>query len=166
MKQLKLIIFVFILVLVQTLLSVYVNIYGIVPNVMLSFVIAYAMCGKELSYSIGASLLCGIMMSALSGRQFFMVMLIFLYSGVLSYMSENARRKVPKWVKTAVFTAVFTLVGESIIYLLTNLTFSMNAFMGIIIPTVMINSLFSVPMYFITRRFFCGAKKRHKHIIL
>lgn len=165
MKQLKLIIFIFVLTLIQTLLSVYVNIWGIVPNIMLSFVIGYAICQRELPYAVEASLICGVIMSTISGREFFLIMLMLLYSGVLAYMSGEAKRKIPKSVRTVVFTAVFTLIGESVIYLLSNLTFSYAAVLGIIIPSVVFNTVLSVPVYFVTDRFFNGGKKRRKLII-
>ena len=94
-----------------------------------------------------------------------MIMLMLLYSGVLAYMSGDTRRKIPRGIRTVVFTAVFTLIGESVIYLLSNLAFSYAAVLGIIIPSVVFNTVLSVPVYFATDRFFYGEKKRRKLII-
>lgn len=165
MKQLKLIIFIFVIMLIQTLVSVYINLWGVVPNVMLAFVIAYAVCEREMSYVLLSSILCGVMMSVISQREFFLIMLMFLYSGVLAYLSQNSRRKVQNSIRTILFVIIFTFFGESIIYLLSNMEFSVSALMGTILPAVIYNTIVAIPVYFVTDKYFNEVKKRQKFII-
>lgn len=154
MKQFKLFLWIFALVLIRTVISVFFNIRGIVPDLLFAFTAAYATYEKSLRSVMWVTVICGVLSSAMGAAPFGAVMLMFVYSAAIQFMLYQKFHRMTGAVRAMLGTAVFTAAGECIINLVLSMSFSMTVLTGYILPMVILNMLLAAVIYILLAKCF------------
>lgn len=110
MKNFKLLVTAFILLLIQTSLGRYIDIWGIVPNLILVFVICMTILEDSFARLAVGAIAAGAAAGALGVNSFYYTLLFFVWSAMALYMMprRELRRNLPFAVLcTAILSALF-----------------------------------------------------------
>lgn len=148
MKKILTYITLVLLLVVQTAAGRYIRIFGVLPNLALTFTIIYSLTnGSFRAAALG--LVCGLLFDTTSSGAFGLNGLIVMYVAIAAsffsrkYFYENKLAMV-----CGVFA--FTLIYESISLIMTLVLFSQApffySFVRFILPEAVINSIITVPL--------------------
>ena len=147
MKQFKLFLWIAGLLFLQTVLSVFRNYNGILPDLLFSFAIAYAAYERSLKPVMWITVICGVITCASTADEFVFVMIIFTAGAALTYMSYDAPHRMAGAMRALTGTVLFTAAGAVITYMLTTLSFDLNYFLYHILPVTALNAVCTVLIY-------------------
>ncbi len=160
-KYLKFALTIIILCGLQVSLADLVEINGISPNIVISFVISTGIiCG--VGYGISVGLICGIIIDALSSGTTVVSAIIYMIIGALgAYLVKGYMRKNAGVI--ALFTFIASFLFEEIVHFLHFTIWSSSGVLeGILypsVPTAIYSAIISVPIFFLTNALF-GEKKQ------
>lgn len=154
MKQFKLFIWIFALVLIRTVMSVFFNVRGIVPDVLFAFTAAYAVYERNLVYVIWISVICGVLMSAMRAAPFFVIMLVFVYSAAAIYISFPKFNRIPPLIRVIICTVVLTAIGETVMYMVSSLSVNIHVMLFYVLPMAVINAIAAAVIYILLKKCF------------
>ena len=148
MKKILTYISLVLLLVIQTAAGRYIRIFGVLPNLALTFTIVYSLTnGSFRAAALG--LVCGLLFDSTSNGAFGLSGLIVMYIAIAAsffsrkYFYENKLAMV-----CGVF--LFTVLYESILLVLTLVLFSeapfFYCFVRFILPEAFINSVITVPV--------------------
>ena len=147
MKQFKLGLWIAGLLFLQTILSVFFNHKGIIPDLLFAFVIAYAAYERSLKSVMWTMIICGVITCAGSADEFVFVMVIFTAGAALTYMSYDAPHRMTGAMRALTGVALFTAAGSLVTYMLTTLSFDLTYFLYHILPVTALNAVCAVLIY-------------------
>ena len=147
MKQFKLFLWIIGLLFLQTILLVFFNYSGILPDLLFAFVIAYAAYERSLKSLMWVTVICGIITCALSADEFVFVMIIFTAGAAATYMSYDAPHRMSGAMRALTGAILFTAAGSLVTYMLTTLSFDLEYLLYHILPVTALNAVCSVLIY-------------------
>ena len=147
MKQFKLGVWIAGLVFLQTVLSVFFNYNGILPDLMFSFAIAYAAYERSLKSVMWVTVICGIITCASVADEFVFVMIIFVAGAAVTYMLYDAPHRMAGAMRALTGAVLFTAAGGLVTYMLTTLSFDLSYFLYRILPITALNAVCAVLIY-------------------
>ena len=147
MKQFKLFLWIAGLLFLQTALSVFFNFKGIVPDLLFSFAVAYAAYERSLKSVMWVTVICGVIACATSAGEFAFVMIVFVFSAALTYMSYDAKHRMSGVLRALTGAAFFTAAGGTIMYMLSTLSFDLGYFLYRVLPVTAENSVCAILIY-------------------
>lgn len=115
MRNFKLILWIFLVTLIEAMLGAYIKIGNIMPDLLFVFSLCYAAQKNKASGIIAVSAVCGAIADSLSGRIFGHNLSIFLISAVcLCLIRENLFKK--NIFVSFLLILVFGIIGKSLYY--------------------------------------------------
>ncbi len=147
MKQFKLFLWIAGITIAETVLSVFVNIKGITPDLLLAFTIAYAAYERSLKPVVVIAVICGIIASAVGADEFVVIMIAFAVGAVITYMSYDAPHKPAGFIRAGIGTALITAVGGAVLYMIGALSFDVWYFLYNTVPEALINAALAMLIY-------------------
>ena len=141
MKQFKLFLWIIALLFLQTVLSVFFNHSGILPDLLFAFAIAYAAYERSLKSVMWITVICGVITCALSADEFVFVMIIFAAGSALTYMSYDAPRRMAGAMRAITGAVLFTAAGSIVTYMLATLSFDLGYALYHILPVTVLNAV-------------------------
>lgn len=149
-KNIKLFVWIFLLVIFQTVMSRYIAIKGIIPDVVFVFIISFVVLEKKFSYCLSVSLICGLLIDLLSSRGIGANIIAYSYSALVCYaIGEHFFKERLLFAVPMVF--IMTYLGELVFYVL-----NYSVFKGIgifelseliIVPTTLYNAVITFIIY-------------------
>lgn len=148
------IVFVFFLTVIQTTLIRSVEIFNVIPNLLLVAVICYSLCKGDLK-ALVFGVVCGLVLDFTGGRVVGVNTLLCTYAAFLCYLLHGGLFNNNVFV-AAVFVLIISFVYEFLFYMMqffiwgeTDIAF---ALLHKILPGALYNAVAAVPVYPIMRR--------------
>ena len=154
MKQVKLIVWIAVLTFIETAVSVFFNINGIVPDLLLAFTAAYAVHERSLRSVMITAAVCGVITCAVSADEFVVVMIVYTVCAAAAYMSYELPHRPAGAVRAAVITALFSAAEGAALYALYTLSFDTERFIYVTLPVTAINAVCAMIIYVALTRCF------------
>jgi rod shape-determining protein MreD len=150
MKQLKLGVWIVLLLLFQTTISRYISVGGIFPDVTFVFIICFAVLEEKFSYNIIIPVVCGALIDLLGDRAFGINVVAYSCSALICYgIGEQFFKQKLGFALPMVF--VFSLLCESLFFLLhfavlKEVSF-VSSFVSVILPMSVYNAVVTLVIY-------------------
>lgn len=110
MKTLKLVLWIFVLYIIQNIFYPIISVTGIVPDLFLGFVVAYSAFEHRFNKLSSVIIICALVAGCGTGRVFPVVTLFVGLSGIAAYQLCSYLRFIPQFLRMLVLTAVFAFV--------------------------------------------------------
>lgn len=161
MKVLKYVIWIFLLFLFQTVVLNFIAPFGLRPDLLLPFIVLTAIKEDTSKQSMIISIICAVMMGALSGKNFSFCVLFYTYVGAVVFGMRKNPRYMPEFARFLLWLFPLAAIGEGISYLLlySSLKWFVKAFLTYILPTSLITTAAGMIIYFLASKTLFGRKK-------
>lgn len=153
MRNFKLFLWIFILLILETTLGRYIKIQSILPDFVLVFVISYAILEEIPLRRVVMGCICGILMGALGGRGLVFMILWYMYGAYFTGKVLGRYRK--QWFfKAAPAVFLVTVSGELFYYLFHHFSVAgfFQAFLWTILPVAAYNAALSLVVFPLLRK--------------
>lgn len=107
MKTLKLVLWIFILYIIQNVFCPIISITNIVPELLLSFAVSYAAVEHRFNRLSAVVIVCAVVSGTGTGRVFPIVTTLVGVGGMASYLFRGYLRFIPQFLRTQAVTAIF-----------------------------------------------------------
>ncbi len=152
MKQLRIGIWIFVLMLIQTVISKYVNAGMVVGNVLFAFATVYSVYCEYDAEAFLVGMICALVYASMSTRPFFMTTLMFAYGIAVTRLLSSRRNKVGNVARAVIYTLVLSTFFETAIYALLNFSMDKDAVIYIILPVSVMNAVYAAIIAFVYKR--------------
>lgn len=165
MRAFKLILTGFILLLIQTSLSRYISVLGVVPNLILLFVICMAVLDDSFARIAAGGIIAGAAAGALGVNGFYYSTIVFTWTAMIIYLlpRRTARQSVFFAEGAAV---IITVIFESVYFAVNYKTLGtfgiLSNIKSIIIPEVIYNAVVMLGIYPLMKFFVCKSDSGSK----
>lgn len=154
-KNLKLAVWVFALLIFQTVICRYIAVGGIIPDVVFVFVISFVVLEKKYSYCLAMALICGFFTDVLGGRGFGVNILAYACSALLCYaVGEHFFKEKLIFAVPMVFCMTF--LCELLFFVFNIKLFAASGFWNItksvILPMAVYNTVATLAVYPLAKR--------------
>lgn len=155
MKNIKLAVWIAVILILQTVLCKYIKFFGICPNIAFAFAMSVCVLDEGFAPTVTVSTVCGALLDALVNRSVGMYTIMFSYSAILCHAA------VEKFFKPGV---VMTFLATGISYFICNLIYMLLNFtdyyetgfthiiLFIILPSAAYTAVISVIVCFLLKR--------------
>lgn len=153
MRNFKLFLWIFILLILETTLGRYIKIQSILPDIVLVFVISYAILEEAPLRRVVVGCICGIAMGALGGRGPAFMLLWYMYGAYFTGKILSRYRK--QWFfKAAPAVFLVTVAGELFYYVFHYFSVSgfLDALLWTVLPAAVYNAAVSLVIFPLLRR--------------
>lgn len=157
MQKVKIALWIVLITLIQSVFVPYIKIFGITPNLLFIFSLCYAGVSKDIKSVMIISAVCGAIADCMTGRIFGVYVFIYLICALLIYLILEGVFSDNKLL-FAVVVFVTTIFGETVFYLINigvlKETKYIEALFDIILPSAVLNTLFSIMLKVILKKIF------------
>lgn len=119
MKNIKLAVWIAVILILQTVLCKYIKIFGIFPNIAFAFAMSVCVLDDGFAPTVAVSVICGALLDALVNHSVGMYTIIFSYSAILCHIA------VEKFFKPGV---LMTFLATGISYCICNMIYMLFGF--------------------------------------
>ncbi len=162
MKRLKLFIWILVLTIIQTFISIYYTGNGVSPNILYAFTVAYALYEKDLNYVFGVTTIVALIMSTVLDAEFIFIILMSVYSVTMVTLLNSRKNTLREPIQAFLYTLIFGALGESIMYFLSRLTLDVADMIRVLLFAVIINAISAWIIYPILRK---TMKRKEQNLI-
>lgn len=134
MKKLKTGIWIFVLLLIETVIGGRMSVYGASPDFMLIIMVCIAVMDEKLSYAEYAGLICGICSGSLTGRNFFVSVILYAAFALVIYRESAKKKYMSTYLKFLIWICIVTFVSESALYFASS--FALAGYIGLLKTTL------------------------------
>lgn len=138
---------------IQTASGRYIKIFGVLPNLVLTFTILYSLTNGSFRAGV-LGLVAGLIIDSLSSSAFGLNALLLMYTAIIaSYFSRKFyyENKLASFCGVYIYTAIY----ESILLIFTQVIFSKAPFFSVffrfILVESLINSAMAIPMLYVVK---------------
>lgn len=110
MKNLKLVLWIFVLYIIQNIFYPIISVTGIIPDLLLGFIVSYSALEHRFTKLSPVITICAVVAGTGTGRVFPIVTLFLGLGGVASYVMTNYLRFIPQFIRAQAVTAVFSFI--------------------------------------------------------
>lgn len=110
MKTLKLVLWIFVLYMIQNIFYPIISVTGIIPDVLLGFAVSYAALEHRFGKLSPVIIICAVLAGTGTGRVFPIVTALVGFGGIASYIICGYMRFIPQFIRTQAVTAVFAFL--------------------------------------------------------
>ncbi len=156
MKNLWLLIFTFIIFLLQTTVLKYFSVIGVIPNLLFVMTLCFALLKTEFTWAVVYGLLCGMMLDCASGTVFGLHALLCLLGAALC-SAVSKRFFKGNYPVCMLFAFVFGLMYETLYYAATFAPYYDVATLHVLVFLVLAaiyNALLAPVIFFVMRRIY------------
>lgn len=147
MRRFKIFLWIFIVFLMQTVVISHVHILGAVPSVVMSYVICVVIMENEFRNAVIISSICAAAMGALSGREFVIMTLAYVYSSIIVFKLRKKPAYIGNFAKAAGWTFIMSAVIEILYFMIMTWTINLNMILYDALPTAVLNVLGTIVIY-------------------
>lgn len=162
MKRLKLFIWILVLTIIQTFISIYYTGNGVSPNILYAFTVAYALYEKDLNCVFGVTTIVALIMSTVLDAEFIFIILMSVYSVTMVTLLNSRKNTLREPIQAFLYTLIFGALGESIMYFLSRLTLDVADMIRVLLFAVIINAISAWIIYPILRK---TMKRKEQNLI-
>lgn len=110
MRKTTLILWVFILYIIQNIFYPILTISGIVPDLLLGFTVAYGALERKFRNISRVIIICAILSGIGTGRVFSVAMIMVGFAGIAAYLITGYLQFIPRIIRTQTVTAIFAFL--------------------------------------------------------
>lgn len=110
MKTLKLVLWIFVLYIIQNIFYPIISVTGFIPDFLLGFTVSYAAIEHRFSKISPVIIICAVLAGTGTGRVFPITVAFIGFAGVASYIICGYMRFIPRIIRTQSVTAVFAFL--------------------------------------------------------
>lgn len=152
MRNFKIFLWIFIIFLIQTVILGHIHVFGAVPSLVLAYIVCVMVMENEFRSAVTISIICAGIMGGLSGRDFMITVLFYVYSSIIIF----ALRKKPAYVNNCIKVIMWTLISSAILEILffavRNLSLNLSMLINDALPTAIFNVVLAGILYPILKR--------------
>lgn len=165
MRNFKIFLCIFFIFLIQTVILGQVHIFGAVPSAVLAYIICVMIQENEFRNAAVISIICAVLMGALSGRDFIVTTLFYVYSSIIIFALRKKPPYVHNGVKAVVWTFISSAMLEVLFFVIRNLSFDVMMLVENALPTAVFNAALAVVIYPLLKRIMYKEEKKKKLLI-
>ena len=117
MRVVKIIIWLVLLMVLETVFGSLFSIKGAMPDLLAAFAVAYCIHERRLQVAAYIMLACGIITGSEPGKSFLVEVLVCAGAGLLAYGARRRMKFIPAWIKSCILTAAAAFVVAAVQYL-------------------------------------------------
>lgn len=161
MRNVKLIIWICLIYIIQSSFGSCISIFGYVPDLMLAFAVMFSFRERDRLLSSVVLVICAILSGVLAERMFPAAVIITALAGAFANMAYDRMKYVPKWMRSVVLTGAAAMVMGTVQYFFAGMSFNLTAILKGIVPYAAYTFAASCVMYPVMARtmFMKQAKK-------
>ena len=110
MRTYKLVLWIFILYIIQTVFYPVLSLCGYVPELLMCFVVSYASLERRFRKVSPVIIICAILSGVGTGRVFSIAVLFIGLAGVAAYLAMSYMQFIPKIIRVGAVTAFFAFL--------------------------------------------------------
>ena len=147
MRNFKIFLWIFIVFLIQTVILAGIHAFGAVPSLVMAYVVCVMLLENEFRSAVTISIICAVVMGALSGREFVGTVLFYVYSSIIIFALRKKPRYVGNLPKAVVWTFLMSGIMEILYYVLRTLSVNINMLLYDALPTAVFNAALALIVY-------------------
>lgn len=147
MKKLKLLIWISVLVIIDSSLTQYISVFGISPTLVYAFLICTSVREEDFTTAVLAGGICGIFSGALVGQSFFLTFMCFCISAVAANLLRTHPAYLPKTAKSMIFCFIFSLPCAALLYLDGGIALTPKILYSVVLPSAIYNTAAAAVIY-------------------
>lgn len=162
MRNLKIIVWIVLLFLVQTVLVNYIKIAGARPDLILPFVLCVALMEDSFKRSVTISVVCAVLAASLCGRNFTLALLFYTYMSIIVFNMRTHPRYMPDFAKYMIYMFIGSVVLEGLSYIMlySGVSGFGIVFLRVLVFTVLYDIAAALVIYPIVRKTVYKSKKK------
>lgn len=165
MRRFKIFLWIFIVFLLQTVVVSHIHILGAVPSLVISFILCIVIMENEFRNAVIISSICAAAMGALSGREFVIMTLAYVYSSIIVFRLRKKPAYISNFSKTLMWTFIVSAAIEILYFMIMNWTINLNVLLYDALPTAVLNILGTLVLYPILKRTMYKEEKKKLLIV-
>ena len=155
MRILKIVLWIAVIFLLETVFTRIIGIRGILPDLLLAFTVAFALRERSLAAVVYIMLICGVLSGSMLGRSFPACVLAAACAGLAARSLRSSIKFVPVWLKNAVLMLFTSFLLSSAEYLFAYGTITPGGLFFSILPFTAYTTAASCAVYPLVKRVFC-----------
>lgn len=165
MRNFKIFLWIFIIFLIQTVIISRIHLFGAVPSLVMGYVICVMILENEFRSAVTISIICAFAIGALSGRNFSVMVLYYVYSSIIIFAARKKPVYIGNYPKVIVWTGIASVLLEVIIFVLRTMTVSTEMLLHDALPTAVFNMVLAAILYPIMKKTIYKEEKKKKLLI-
>ena len=110
MKKLKLVLWIFVLYIIQNIFYPIISVTGIIPDLLLGFVVSYSALEHRFNKLSPVIIICAMLAGTGTGRVFPITVALTGFAGVASYIACGYMKFIPQIIRTQSVTLFFAFL--------------------------------------------------------
>ena len=147
MRNFKIFLWIFIVFLIQTVILAGIHAFGAVPSLVMVYVVCVMLLENEFRSAVTISIICASAMGVLSGREFVITVLFYVYSSIIIFALRKKPRYVGNLPKAVVWTFLTSGIMETLYYVLRTLSVNTDMLLYDALPTAVLNAVLVLIVY-------------------
>ncbi len=165
MRRFKIFLWIFIVFLLQTVVVSHIHIFGAVPSLVISYMMCVVIMENEFRNAVIISSVCAAAMGALSGREFVIMTLAYVYSSICVFRLRKKPAYISNFQKSVIWTFVVSAVIEILYFTIMNWSINLNVLLYDALPTAVLNILGTIIIYPVLKRTMYREEKKKLLIV-
>lgn len=164
MNKFKIFLWIFSIYILQNVFCPIVTVTGVVPDLMLGFLTAYAALEERFNKLLPLILICAVIDATMTGRVFPITTAFVGLGGIASYIMRDYMRFIPKLVRTQAVTALSAFLMSCAEFFVVSNTITVEFLKNTAIWYTVYTVVASIIIYFILNRVMF--KKTEKKLLI
>lgn len=165
MRNFKIGLWIFFVLLIQTVVLARVHVFGAAPSLALGYVVCVMMLENEFKDAVIISIVVSVLMGALCGRGFEAVTLFYVYSSIAIFSFRKKPRYMGTFAKALLWTFICSSLLEVILSAPVTMTVSADMLLTDALPTAIINTVLAAVIYPILKKTMYSEEKKKLLIV-
>lgn len=165
MRNFKIGLWIFFVLLIQTAALARVHVFGAAPSLALGYVVCVMMMENEFKDAVIISIIVSVLFGALCGRGFEAVTLFYVYSSIIIFSVRKKPRYIGTFAKALLWTFVCSSLLEVLLFALATMTVSVEMLLTDALPTAVINTILAAVIYPILKKTMYAEEKKKLLIV-
>lgn len=165
MRNFKIGLWIFFVLLIQTVVLARVHVFGAALSLALGYVVCVMMLENEFRDAVIISIIVSVLMGALSGRGFEAVTLFYVYSSIAIFSFRKKPRYMGTFAKALLWTFICSSLLEVILSAPGTMTVSADMLLTDALPTAIINTVLAAVIYPILKKTMYSEEKKKLLIV-
>ncbi len=147
MRNFKIFLWIFVILLIQTVILAQIRALGAIPSLVLVYAVCVMILENEFRVAVTVSIICAASMGALGDRGFALTTLFYVYSSIVIFSLRDKPAYVGNLPKALFWTFLSSFAAEIMYYASSHFTVSADAILNVALPTALFNTVMVLAVY-------------------
>ncbi len=147
MRNFKIFLWIFAVLLIQTVILAQVRLFGAIPSLVLVYAVCVMILENEFKNAVTVSIICAAAMGALGGRGFVLTTLFYVYAAILIFSLRDKPAYMGNLPKALFWTFLTSFAAELMYYAAVRFTLNADVIFSDALPTALFNTAMALAVY-------------------